>query len=157
MSGIKTKYDVTLEIDDTSFDVTVSDPSPEQVEELKAMGEDDQIVSEQLQDLEDELAYKKEMFDINRTILADGSVVDKAKTWFEQKTLAAEIFTLKTKHKALKKERGSLEGLYKRRFELIVSGTAKTALQAYIDRTGLSYIAVNGLITKKIQEAYEKK
>ncbi len=158
---IKTKHDITIGIDDKDYEVTVkeitSDIKAKLNESLSVRG----AKFEAVDDKRFELAELENSYEINKTILADGSIVDKAKVWFEQKELNQKIFALKKELNKLNTSvadiDSELEQYHKEVFDMCVSGKHALSLKQKIDELGLSYTLVYQNIKQAVQKAYEKK
>ena len=160
--AIKTKYPVTIEIDDKSFSVSVSQQvTSSQESELKEVFTQNRENFEKIDSLQNPLNELLEEFDINKLILKHGTVVEKVSVMFEQKSLNKKIFQLQKEIAELDRDSLSLskamEKLYEKRFDLLVSGADKLKLKEEANSIGLSYQALFNEFAKEIQEVEEKK
>lgn len=161
MMGIKTKYDISLEINEKSFSIVSCDPNQEQREELDAFVEKNQSQYTKRDGLKVELNEAVEEFSINKQILEYGAVIEKASVWLEQKKLNKKIFQLQKEiddiDKGLNTVEKTLEEIYKKRFELLIVGADKVSLQKEITSQGIRYKTIFFAIAELIKDAKEKK
>lgn len=159
---IKTRFDISLEIDEKPFSVTVNDkPNQAQKQELEEISDKYSAEFAVRETLQFELEEKTNEFDINKSILEHGSVLEKSSVWLVQKSLNKEIFALKAKLKELNKNISKLYELledgYRKRFDLLVSGVDKIALKKEITDKSISYQSLFEAMGKLIIKEEEKK
>jgi len=158
---IKTKYDVTIAIDEREFNVVLSEPKKQDKEELKALSES-RLETFKLRDaLSAKLAEKTEEYELNKQLLKEVGLVDKAKLLWEQKELNRELHTLRKELGDLDAGSASideaLESLFKKRFDLLVSGADKEALKSVVETHGVAYRELFVELGKLVAEEREKK
>ena len=159
---IQTKFPITVEIDDKSFSVDVSEKmSSTQQEELQAITDKHQSNFEQKDSLRAELLEAQEEFEINKHILSDGKVVDRLKVMFEQKSLNKKIFNLKKDIADSSKDSigldKAIEELFEKRFDLSVRGADAAALKKEISELNIGFQTIFQEFSELIKEAKEKK
>lgn len=159
--AIKTKYDIPFDIDENSFSVVVSEPNKSQKQELKVLVDKSKDHYTKRDSLQTELSEAQEEFEINKHILADGKVLEKASVWLEQKALNKQIFKLRKEidsiDKGLISVNEALEEIYKKRFELLISGADKVSFKKEIEEKGIEYRTIFESIASLIKAAKEKK
>ncbi|MGE4510643.1 MAG: hypothetical protein AB7D43_06050 [Sulfurimonadaceae bacterium] len=158
---IKTKYDVAIMIDEREFNVVLSEPKKQDKEELKALSES-RLESFKMRDaLSAKLAEKTEEYELNKQLLKESGIVDKAKLLWEQKELNRELHTLRKEINDLDAGSASideaLESLFKKRFDLLVSGADKEALKSVVETHGVAYKELFVELGKLVAGAQEKK
>ena len=91
--AIKTRFPITIEIDDKSFSVTVSQQvTSSQESELEELFSKNRENFEKRDDLQNSLNEVSEEFEINKLILENGSITQKIAVMFEQKSLSKKKF-----------------------------------------------------------------
>lgn len=158
---IKTKYDVAIMIDEREFNVVLCEPKKQDKEELKALSES-RLESFKMRDaLSAKIAEKTEEYELNKQLLKEVGLVDKAKLLWEQKELNRELHTLRKEISDLDAGSASideaLESLFKKRFDLLVSGADKEALKSVVETHGVAYKELFLELGKLVAEAKEKK
>jgi hypothetical protein len=162
---IKTKYDVAIMIDEREFNVVLSEPNKQDKEELKAISES-RLESFKMRDaLSAKLTEKTEEYELNKQLIKDvGFEVNlgvKAKLLWEQKELNRELHTLRKEISDLDAGSASideaLESLFKKRFDLLVSGADKESLKSVVETHGIAYKELFIELGKLVVEAKEKK
>jgi len=158
---IKTKYDVTIAIDEREFNVVLSEPKKEDKEALKALSES-RFESFKMRDaLSAKISEKTEEYELNKQLLKEVGLVDKAKLLWEQKELNRELHTLRKELSDLDTQSTSideeLEEIFKKRFDLIVSGTDKETLKNMVEIHGVAYRDLFTELGKLVAKAQEKK
>lgn len=158
---IKTRYNLTLEIDNESFNITLSEPNAAQKEEMTLLANESSAIYEKRALLQSELDEKIEEYELNKLLTKESGVIDKVKLLLEQKKLNKEIYAL---HKCIAEIDKSntnineaLNTLYKKRFDLLVSGADKVKLKEAIENKGVEYRVLFGALGKLVIEAKEKK
>lgn len=158
---IKTKYDVTIAIDEREFNVVLSEPKKQDKEELKALSESRLETFKMRDALSAKLAEKTEEYELNKQLLKEVGLVDKAKLLWEQKELNRELHTLRKEINDLDAGSASideaLESLFKKRFDLLVSGADKEALKSVVETHGVAYRELFVELGKLVAEVQEKK
>ncbi len=160
--AIKTKYSITIEIDDKPFSIVVSNKLTSiQQDELDEVTQKHQQSFEKRDSLGAELNEAIEEFEINKHILADADVIEKVKVVFEQKSLNKKIFRLKKEISELEKNITSvskaMEELFAKRYELGVNGADKVSLKKEIVDAGIGFGVIFSEIADEINKAKEKK
>lgn len=158
---IKTKYDVKIAIDEREFNVVLSEPTKRDKEELKALSESRLGTFKARDALSAKLAEKSEEYELNKQLLKEVGLVDKAKLLWEQKELNRELHTLRKEIGDLDAGSASideaLELLFKKRFDLLVGGADKDALKSTVEMHGVAYRELFLELGKLVVEAKEKK
>lgn len=159
--NIKTKHNISIEIDDIAYKVTVSEMTKDIKEKLENSSKQRALEFEEIDNLNFALAEMEEEYKINESILKEGTVSDKSKVWFEQKALNKKIFELRKKINESKKTTQtlhvSIEKYFEEAFDLCVKGENAVTLKNKIDEVGLSYSVIFDNIKKLIARSLEKK
>ncbi len=158
---IKTQYEITIEIDEDKFGITLREPNAAQREELTSLSQENIAAYEKKTALIASLREKETEFELNKEIISCSSLLEKLPLLLEQKRTMTEINSLKkeieTVDKSLKNANGILETLYEKRFDLLVSGGDKFRLKEVIKEKGVSYITLFEHFAQLAAEAKEKK
>jgi mevalonate kinase len=158
---IKTTYKVAIEIDEKTFNIVVREPKKQDKDELQALSVSHTELFEERNDLSANLTKLSEEYEINKQLTKESDLIDKAKLLWEQKKLNKEIYDLQAKIKEHDKSASSssetLETLFEKRFDLLVSGTDKEPLRQALDAGGVSYRDLFVEIGNLVIKAKEKK
>ncbi|MGB3751873.1 MAG: hypothetical protein WA945_09925 [Arcobacteraceae bacterium] len=158
---IKTKFNISIEIDDKPFSISVQEPTKKQVEEMQEVSNKYKGEYEKLDASKNELKEAQNEFDINKQILEYGKVTEKASVWMEQKKLNKKIFTLKPQitesERTITSISKMIEELLEKRFDLLVGGADKTSLKKECDDKGISFETIIAAIGKLVEKQKEKK
>lgn len=166
---IKTRFDVSVGIDETIFNVTVRELTPSEKKTLENIG------AEQKKILTDQSAKEKEIeankidleeaqhsLEVNREMLALVPLTEKLKIFIDMKNNGLTIAKLKKDR--LKLERADFteanaiyERIYKEKFEFSIFGKDKEALKDAITQNNISYQIIWDEIDKEIEEQKKKK
>lgn len=158
---IKTKYTVTVVVDDKEYKIIVSEPNKDQKEQMLALVGNQEKEREEYDSLSLTLNELENEFEINKTIIAHGSITEKMSVCFDQKKLNKQIASSKKdlaeKRKGLASIETVLEDAFKNRFNLLVSGEGKAELLKVIEESGISYNTVWMALGEEIKKSKEKK
>ncbi len=160
---IKTKHDVTIEIDDKSFKITVQDLNKEMKVKLDESRKEKASQFEAIDDKNFALAEMQEEHSLNAQLLEADSLdeMKKVEVIFEQKELNKKITNCKKEIQDLQLKtqtmNEALESHFEEAFDLCVKGENATSLKKKIDETGISYAVVFQEIKKLIAGSVEKK
>jgi len=155
--AIKLYIPITVEIEDKSFHIKVKDATPSDMEEIQKVSEKAESNRKALTKIFGQLSDVEEAMKINDGLLeTQDGVINKAKLWLEQKELSKEKKRLKMELKELPEEIDYSES-YKKRFELLVDGEDKTALELEMKKSGISYEIVVNEINDLINKEKKKK
>ena len=158
---LKSKYDLPIEVDGIEYNITVTNANKAQTQELEEVVEKNRGLYTQRDSIQAELTESEEEFEINKHILAHGTVFNKVEVMFEQKALNKKIFKLKKELALLDKDlisiNEALENVFKKRFELLVMGEDKATLSKELESKSIPYQMLFESIEKLIKAAAEKK
>lgn len=158
---IKTQYEITLQIDEEKFSVTLRDPSTAQREELTNLSKENLAAFEKRAVLAETLREKENEYELNKEIISCSSLIEKLPLLLEQKKATVEIGRLKKEIKevdeSLKNASNTLDALYEKRFDLLVGGTDKLRLKETVKQKGVLYSILFEHFAQLALEAKEKK
>lgn len=157
---IKTKHDVTIEIDGDSFKVTVSEITKEIKKQLDANAKNRAAEFEELDNKTFELKELEEEYTLNKQILSSSENSD-VELLKEQKAMNKRISSLKKDISELQKNlisvADAIEKNHEEAFDLCVKGENASSLKKKIDETGISYSLVYKSLRELVSKAIEKK
>lgn len=160
---LKTRYEVTIELNEKKFVIVVSQLSAAQSELLKKESKKDEDVQKKYNSIHAQYQNILSISTLNVEMLKELKDGDK-----EKLKILAEQKSLFVKSAALLKELHTLEGklpdqevknenIARQKFNYVVSGENKEALEQAILDSGLTFVKFNGYLNQLIKEAHEKK
>jgi len=160
--AIRTKFNVSIEIDEKQFKVSVLDKiSSKKQAEIKETSEKHKDSFLKRDALQSELNTATQEFEINKYILEDSKFVGKIKVALEQKSLNRDISKLNQEIKDVDENITSLqdamEEIFEKRYDIAVSGADKAALKKEVVELGISYQVLSEEFEKLIKAEKEKK
>lgn len=159
--GILTKYPIEIEVDETPFNIVVSEPNKQQKEELKEIIAKSRQLYSKRDAIKISLSEKEEEFEINKHILKDGKKSQRVEVMLEQKKLIKYIF--KEKSELIECDNGivsvdkTIENIFSKRYDILISGQDKESLKDEIDKKAIPYQVFFDSIAELIVKAKEKK
>jgi hypothetical protein len=167
---IRTKYDITVQINEQEFRICVRDPNSKEKQLLEklarektAIFEDDIAKEKELNAIKIEIEEIKTLLETNKQLLKEGGITDKIKTLVENKSLAKKLTELEKKRLQNSVNLNSLkiseafEAVARERYEMLVSGADKNSLRAACEEQGVSLQQLWREIGDEVQKALEKK
>jgi hypothetical protein len=158
---IKTQYEIDISVDDENFSVTLKEPNEAQREELGELSKGNIELYEKRAELVTTLDEKNGEFAINKELISCSSIGDKLSLLLEQKKLYFETNKLKREidqiDKSLRDASKALSNLYAKRFDLLVGGAGKSALEKVVQEKGISYVLLFENFASLASKAKEKK
>ena len=155
--AIKIFIPVAIEIEDKSFLVEVREATPADMQEIEKISAVGESARQSVMKIYSELSEVNETMRINDGILGTTeSLSERAKLWLEQRSLLKERKRLS----ALLKEQPQtidFREAFKKRFDLLVRGENKTALEEEMKKYSISYKQVIEEIETLVGEAKKKK
>lgn len=168
---IKTKYNAKISIDDKEFNVVVSEPSLAQRKELeikaseqKAKLDELSAINLQREELSLEIANKEKILSINTELLSTLNAQQKAELLKENKSICADILSLKKQASKLNAELKSgdeinaqFEKLMEYKALMLVSGDDKDELFALIKERGIAFSTLWSELNDAVLKDSQKK
>ena len=155
--AIKIFIPVAIEIEDKSFLVDVREATTADMQEIEKISESEESARQIVMKIYSELSEVNETMRINDGILGTTeSLSERAKLWLEQRSLLKERKRLS----ALLKEQPQtidFREAFKKRFDLLVRGENKAALEEEMKKYSISYKQVIEEIETLVGEAKKKK
>lgn len=153
---MKTKFNLTVHIDDEAYEVTYSFATPKQKEELEALDKADAEAVENYKKLNDKLEMLESKRITNAELIPLLEGPEKLEVLKEQRILLPEIEKLTPKvQKAAAVELNNKAD--EKRFEYLISGKDKDKLQADAKKNNFPMQIVMGDILKALAKSKEKK
>ncbi len=155
---IKTKYDITLEIDEQKFELVYVNPSKSKQEDFKKTFETYNAVIEEVQDKQNEIEFLNTQISLNADLIDTLEDKDKKlKALGEQRKSIDKLKTLKDELKILGKKELDLDVLSKERFTICITGDGKEKLIKAIEDKSINYYELMDEIDNLVAKAKEKK
>ncbi len=155
--AIKIFIPVTVEIEDKSFLVEVREATPADIQEIEKTSVEEEKARKEVVRVLGEFNEVSETMRINDGILeTEEKLVERGKLWLEQRSLLKERKRLS----ALLKEQPEtidFREAFRKRFDLLVRGENKAALEEEMKKYSISYKQVIEEIELLIKEAKKKK
>lgn len=168
---IKTKYNAKISIDDKEFNVVVSEPSLAQRKELESRASEQKAKLDELsainlqrEELSLEIANKEKILSINTELLSTLNAQQKAELLKENKSICADILSLKKQASKLNAELKSgdeinaqFEKLMEYKALMLVSGDDKDELFALIKERGIAFSTLWSELNDAVLKDSQKK
>lgn len=167
LNPLRTKFDITIEVDDEPYDLVFKPVNKIIKEKLdldlnatKAQYED---IDSKRVELKEILELKSVNDDLLKTHGEDGGIKTEHRTaiLLENKDYVTRISLLEKDIANLDKQvldvNSAVEVHFKKMFEECVSGKDKLKLQKIIDENGIAYSVVNVYLNRAVREIQEKK
>lgn len=166
---IKTQYDISIEIDKQTFNVTVRELTPAQRKTLETLSLDQKDALAKQRDIEKEIENNRidieaaqHSLEVNREILELVPLSEKLKVFIDIKKDGFEIAKLKKARLNLErvdftKANEIYERIHKEKFNYSVFGKDKEALEKIITDSNISYQIIWDEFDKEIKSQMGKK
>lgn len=155
--AIKIFIPISVEIEDKVFPIEVREATLADTQEIEKISVEEEKARKELMKIYGELSEVNETMRINDGILeTEGNFVERGKLWLEQRSLLKERKRLN----ALLKEQPDqidFREAFKKRFDLLVRGENKAALEEEMKKYSISYKQVIEEIESLVKEAKKKK
>lgn len=154
--AIKIFIPITVEIEDKSFKIEVRDETVADMEEIDKVSADADAVKDRLMKIYGELGEVEEQMRINDGILeGEENILERGKLWLEQRTLSKTKKRLKEELKSNPLEIDYRDA-FKKRFEILVKGDDKVALEEEMKKYNIPYKRIIDEIDE-LKKALKKK
>jgi len=166
---LRTKYNITLEIDDEQFFIEVKEPSKtEKIKLEKHLEDKTSIFKKQIENEKEaetltiEIEEAEELLNTNKELSRESGIIDKLSLLLENKKLTSKISELKKRRSSIEKidikaMNTAFEEVAKEKYEILVSGNDKEKLKEYMKNNGVSYSLLWEEMQKEVLKAHEKK
>ncbi|MFV0481845.1 MAG: hypothetical protein ACK5LP_07665 [Campylobacteraceae bacterium] len=166
---LRTKFDVSILIDDQEFKIEVKEPSKKETillqnitKEKTSFFNNDDANKKRRIEIDIEIEEAESLLEANKEMLLEIGTMGRFKILQENKILSSKIASLKKEKNSIPaidimEINKAFDDVMRYKYDLLVYGQQKDLLKNYIEERGITFVALWNELQNEISKAYEKK